>query len=511
MKRLSLAITLGLIPLSASFAATSQTKLDKEIHALQAEASQLEHKADALSAQIPHNTNPVKHSRHIPGNPVAHAHLTTSRKVVSRTNTASVRLLGGLNVMTTPYFTTKPAWDGSDLLVNMPTMNEDLRLLQLKSDLHREYREAGEPYPTRPIIELSGAIEGAGLYGKSYGTTVSDINLGRGELDVNADVSKWANGFISINYDDAPPITGNRVGRVSNSRLYLRRGFLTIGNLQYSPAYFTIGQLYLPFGQYNSALLTAPLTRTIFRTNTRAAVLGFSEDGLYAQAYGYHGVTHTGNRSNNNQWGVNAGYNSPHNQKVVYGIGAGYLSNIADAQGMLNNGNNIVTTQFQGFDSIGEIGDTFVESNALQHLVQGFDIHANIGFDAINLYAEYMTALRTFAAQDLSFNQAGAKPAALHTEADLSTQLWNKPTTFGLSFGKSWQALGLRVPQYSYAVVGNISIWKDTIESLEFRHDINYGSTTQANGGNRQQFDNPIFGTAKRSQNIVTAQIGVYF
>ncbi len=491
---------------SALSISSNNATLSNEVNSLKNQAELLEHKADALEAQIPHKKQTRrKYIPHPNAKRKVHGNITASRPIVGRTNTGGVRMLNGLTVITTPYFSAKPAWDGSDLLVSMPTMNEDLRLLQLKSDLNAHYLELGIPDNIRPIVELSGKVEGDVLQGSSYGSNVSDINLSGAELDFNADVSKWATAFISIDYDDGPFITGNRVGRVSNSRLYLRRGFLTIGDLDVTPVYFTMGQLYVPFGQYNNAMLSSPLTRTIFRTNTRAVVLGYSQSGLFAQAYGFHGVTHTGNSNNKNEWGLNIGYNNPKDEKVAYGFGVGYINDVADSQGMEITGNTTIT-QFQGFASVNTT--TGVPSNALQHTVPGFDVHAHIGAGHFNFYGEYITSTRHFAPIDMSYNYNGAEPAAMHTEADYSTTWWAKPVTLGLAYGRSWQALALLVPKNSFTVVGNISIWKDTIESLEYRYDQNYGSTTRATGGGRPA---PIFGTSNRNQNIVTLQFGVYF
>ena len=60
-------------------------------------------------------------------------------------------------------------------------------------------------------------------------------------------MSSWANGLFVLAYDDSAPSTGSCV---TNARVYLSRGFLTIGNLDAFPMYFTIGQMYVPFGRY---------------------------------------------------------------------------------------------------------------------------------------------------------------------------------------------------------------------------------------------------------------------
>ena len=54
----------------------------------------------------------------------------------------------------------------------------------------------------------------------------------------------------------------------------------------------------------------------------------------------------------------------------------------------------------------------------------------------------------------------------------------------------------------------NAVIWKDTIESLEYRHDVNYGSGDTASGAGTAVTTGKALG---RSSDLVTAQIGIYF
>src|SRR5262249_20320044 len=146
------------------------------------------------------------------------------------------------------------------------------------------------------------------------GPSQNSINLSSVELDVLSEAGPWAFGFMSFNFDGGPfsnPATFGLGNPVNNFRLFFKRGFFTIGNLEKSPVYFTMGQLFVPFGDYSSYLLDNPVTLSEGRTNARAAVLGFYKDGLYLSTYAINGAVNTESGFGANhvyEWGANAGY-----------------------------------------------------------------------------------------------------------------------------------------------------------------------------------------------------------
>ncbi len=81
----------------------------------------------------------------------------------------------------------------------------------------------------RAIVVLSGALEGQIIHRRDFDhRSWGDVNLTTDELDIMPMLSTWANGLIVLDYDDSPSAAGSRV---TNARIYLSRGFLTIGNL----------------------------------------------------------------------------------------------------------------------------------------------------------------------------------------------------------------------------------------------------------------------------------------
>lgn len=430
------------------------------------------------------------------------------------------RITQGTTVTTSPLLGLRSAFDATDLLVNQSTMNEDLRLLQQRQTVRKMLRTAGlAPYITqdRPIVELSGGVEAQTFFQDPYqGSSSTDINLASAKFDILAYASPWALALISYRFDNSPldPQFQNAGLRIANSRIFLARGFVTIGDLDKSPVYFSAGQMFVPFGQYSSYMLTSPDTQTLGQTNARTALLGFYAHGLYAEGYIFRGDVNpskevdaqgqiVGNTPQNvNDGGGNIGIHYE-GAKNTIDVGTGMIGNIADSLGMQVTGGPANT--FQGFATFSPV--TLTTNDLLFHRVPGFDAHGEFDRGPFTLLSEYVTATKEFDPRNLSYNFQGAQPRTSHSEIDYQHKMFDWPTVFSIAFDHSWEALPLNIPQNSYVAIINTSIWKDTIETIEFRHDQNYPSTDFSSGNGA-----PIaFPSLGGSQNTVTAQIGVYF
>jgi len=494
---------------ASSFAATNSTEsLEAQVQALSAQTKQLQHEVWLLShpkktkIKKSHALHKTPETQTVETTQTAHAtHIRENPEIVSLWHHY-------VSVTATPYLSRHSSYAGSDLLYNVSSMNEDLLLLQQKQALVNQLAKAGLAIH-HPMIQLSGAVEGELYSSKAFtsnsanGGATSGVTLSTGELDVNAIASSWASAFMALDFNGSPVSTGNRA---PNSTIYLERGFLTIGNLNKAPVYFTIGEMYSPFGVYKNSMVTTPETQSMMEIRSPTAVLGFSKNNFLASIYTYQGSETSGGNTIFKQGGVNAAYTKTFGSGNSINFGGGWVTNIADSQGMQGTGYNTASGQFGGFGSADNANSN---PNNLAHSVGGADANAAFVLGRFTLLGEYLTATEHFAPSDLQYNNVGALPSAEHAEVDYLLPFFAKKygTALGVSYDHTAQALALNLEQNKYAVFLNTSIWRETIESIEYNYQTDYGTGDTSTGGGATT---PIVGTGK-GINSVLAEVGVYF
>ena len=392
-------------------------------------------------------------------------------------------------------------YDESNLVVHINDINRDLILLQQRQKADDALKAHHLTEPKDPIMSLSGEIQGKILADRDYnGPTESDIDLSTAKLDAIINIRPWVTGFMTLNYDNTASSNG---ARINNSRLYLENGFVTLGNLNRTPFYMSVGQLYVPFGQYNSSLIATPLTQSIGETNERAMVFGFKNTGentLNVTAYVGKGDIRVGDENANkiNQVGANAIF-AHEGKNFTYQLGAGYIGNIADAAGMQTTGGK---GSFTGF------GQGAASNEVITDRVPGVDVQGMIGYGPFSFVGEYTGAAKRFSPLDMTYDAVGARPRAYHLEGAYQFDLIGHQSSFALAYGHSYQALALNLPNSRYAATFSSNIVANTVFSMELRHDENYAEGKIATGQGQSTFDTTDLG---KSANAATAEISLYF
>lgn len=439
-------------------------ELQKEVNALKASQRQ---QAQAQNAQLQHQVNEV----HVLEHHVAvedHEHAATAPKGSAEVNGGSV-VIG-------PYIKSNDNYGGTELVSRVSSMRQSSRLLLQEYNTLHQAEELGLPLPSYPRLTLSGQIEGTFSYNQPYvGPNQTAIDFTDSELETYINVSPWVSGYADIKYDNTPG---------HHSSIDLNRAYITLGNLSKLPVYTTIGQLYVPFGRYSSSMVSAPTTQVLGRTLAKSIVVGYQQVGsnrLHAEVYAFQGTTPIKGKTNNNQWGADVGYEYSVG-KISGEVGASYISTLADSQGL------------QSYF----VDNTFL----LTREVPAVAAYASIGYDPVSLTGEYVTVLKSFNPEAVSFNGEGASPKAYNLElAYAFGLLGNKPSSIALGFGGTEQAYELGLPHYRYSATFNTALLRHTNLAIEYRHDINYSKDEVGNGGV----------ALGKSDNVITAQFDVYF
>jgi hypothetical protein len=383
---------------------------------------------------------------------------------------------GQAYVSTGPYIGVDIQFNGSNLIVNSPSVNNDLQLLNIRKSIIQQLNTTlGESgiRPTHSHLLFSGVLETQAHYVNVGGApSRTDIDLTNAALDATIfGPSDWILGFIEFNYFGGAPADDVFVStsqfRTADSRVVINKAFVTLGDLLCSPFYATFGQFYVPFGTYSSVMLSDPLTKFVGRTKARAIQLGMMQqtpNAFYASVFAFRGDSHAHSVPKVSNGGINLGYKFKAGF-ISGNIGGGLLSNIADSGGM-------------------QYGTGFQYYEQMVHRVPAYDLRALISLgEHIDLIGEYVSASNRFNPNDMSFNNHGAQPSAFDLEASYSFPILdNKPSALGIAYSKSNQALAMGIPLTRTALVFNTSLMRNTLQGIELRRDLLYAASDVATG-----------------------------
>lgn len=214
-------------------------------------------------------------------------------------------------------------------------------------------------------------IEGEGAYAKTGSEQSSDIVLATVEFTMDAAVNDWLSGHVGLLWEEDDTEENN-----------LDEGFITVGGSEAVPVYAVAGRFYLPFGNFESAFVSDPLTLELAEINQSSVMIGYDTAWM----------------------GISAGAFKGGNEDVVedfYGaanltlsdsleVGAYWLSDLMET-----------ASQF-------DVGDGL----ALSEKTGGAGAYANLYLGAVMLNIEAVTGLDEYA--------GGERPLAYNAEASVN-------------------------------------------------------------------------------------------
>lgn len=165
--------------------------------------------------------------------------------------------------------TTTPAWAShQDTRAEIENLKERIQALETDRGM--------EPSATRPFtltannrsLTFSGLVEVESSYSKTAGDeAVSDLSLATLQLSAEAQINDQTGAHIILLYEEDNDDAGLKV---DEAVITLR----TPQHLLGQDLSLDLGKMYGPFGKYNSAMISDPLTLTLGETQNSAAVFG---------------------------------------------------------------------------------------------------------------------------------------------------------------------------------------------------------------------------------------------
>jgi hypothetical protein len=221
--------------------------------------------------------------------------------------------------------------------------------------------------------------------------------------------------------------------------------------------------MYVPFGSYESSMISDPLTLELGETKESALQLGFTTSSLYGSLYGFNGdIDETDKDDALRSYGARLGLTV---EQDGWGatLGVDWLNNMADTDSLQDH-----------------LAQT---STTVDDLSAAIALQAGLRLGAWNIVAEYVTALDAFGVGELAFQGRGAKPAAFMAELAYATEISGRPLTMAMGYQQSEEAVVLGLPEYRIVGSLRIGILDHTSLAFEYAHDDDYSQSAGGSGG----------------------------
>ena len=156
----------------------------------------------------------------------------------------------------------------------------------------------------------------------------SQVALTTLNVDLASNLNDWVQAFASahmVNIASSNPNAAPSPGEQVN------KAFVTIGNLDKTPFYITVGQVYVPFGVFGgNGPWSAELPRAYFRSNEiPQVILGFFQDGLETSLSIFNDST----KDQFANFAYNVNYTATINSAWNYNVGVSYVNNVLGMSG----------------------------------------------------------------------------------------------------------------------------------------------------------------------------------
>ena len=298
-------------------------------------------------------------------------------------------------------------------------------------------------------IKLSGLVEAEVTFSKDYDDNdSSDITLATAELDIDIDLHKYVKSHILFLWeeDDTEPVD-------------IDEAYIFLGNTDEFPLFCQVGKLYVPFGNFESHMISDPLTLEIGETRETAIVVGAEFNGLHASTYAFNGdINESGDDDEIKCFGIDAGYIFE-NDTFGIDVGMGWINNLADSD---------------------TLGDTL--PSEIDDYVDGITAHAIISWQGLQLIGEYLGALDDFKAAELEFKGDGAEPEAWNIELGYTFEIASHETVCAIAYQGSDEALALELPEQRYLGTFGIGLVDGLSLAVEYAHDKDYDKSDGGTG-----------------------------
>ena len=289
-------------------------------------------------------------------------------------------------------------------------------------------------------ITVSGVLEFEGSYEDSdSASSSSDLVVATAELGIDAAVTDQISALVTLLYEEDD--TDLEVDIASASYSPVDSGFS-----------FLLGQDYLPFGAYETALVNDPLSLDIGEARETTFIVNYENDAVNGAFYIFNGDQDEDGKDTLVNYGARLAVSND-----TFSMGLDYLSNLADSDGL----------QEKDFGYA-----------AGADVVDGVSVYGSINVGAMTIMAEHLSAL-----DDFGVNGNDSEPSASQFEIAVGAGNF----TYAISYQQTDESVFIELPEerlsvgFSTEIFGGISLGAQLQQDEDYSvADGGSGDTTNA-------------------------------
>ncbi len=231
----------------------------------------------------------------------------------------------------------------------------------------------------------------------------------------------------------------------------------------HSSWFVTAGRQYVPFGSYQTKLLSDPLTLELGETSETALLAGITGEALHAAVYVFNGDNKESGDDRIDNFGASVGVTQRDGDRVL-AANLGYINDIGDS------------------DALQDAINANLGNNDVAEHVAGWTADAMFRSGPLVVIGEYTWAGDSFAVAELAFDGGGARPQAFNLEAGYDFNLGGRDATAAIAYQGTGEAVALELPKTRILAAVSVAIVDDTTVTLEIARDRDYGVSDGGSG-----------------------------
>lgn len=320
-----------------------------------------------------------------------------------------------------------------------------------------------------PVIDITGLVEVEAVSAEDYsGINTNDITLATAWLAIDTEVNERVSTHVAFLYEEDATDLG------------LDEGTLTLG-LSKSMS-LTAGKMYVPFGRFDTLMVSDPQTLAIAETVESVLMLSGERNGLYGSAYLFNGDSDEASEvAKGENTGISGGVNLGYTKEDVYDLGISYISNIADSDALqeLDDGNAAKPVHTHG---------------VVKSSVPGMSAYIYFDLGRFTLLGEHVSAIETFSNGDLDGTVNNKEqPSAKNLEVGVGL---TPNLTFAVAYQSTREAQFIGLPEM--------------VLSSTLAYEVAEGATIAAELANMKDYGVSDGGTGENASSV-TVQLAVEF